>query len=153
MPYRYGMPPKPDNIACTKCAVIKPYTEAFFHPRKGHGWGLARQCRKCIIQRKKILEDGKFAHASIKKIAKNRHIIRKLCQIRDAGACEICSDTIAEATLVIDHCHTTNEIRGILCTACNRGIGYFEDNPLLLKQAMVYLEKEERPLMQLVKGG
>ena len=43
--------------------------------------------------------------------------------------------------LAIDHCHTTGKVRGLLCQRCNTGIGRFDDNVVLLKQAIQYLEK------------
>lgn len=41
----------------------------------------------------------------------------------------------------IDHCHTTNEIRGILCSSCNLGLGLFKDNIKILWNAIKYLLK------------
>jgi hypothetical protein len=43
--------------------------------------------------------------------------------------------------LSIDHNHTTNKIRELLCSNCNFGIGYFKENSLLLKIASSYIEK------------
>jgi Recombination endonuclease VII len=43
--------------------------------------------------------------------------------------------------LMIDHCHSTNIVRGLLCHNCNTGIGKFFDNIDLLKSAISYLEK------------
>jgi len=40
----------------------------------------------------------------------------------------------------IDHCHKTNKVRGILCHKCNTGIGLLNDNPDILKKAVIYLE-------------
>src|SRR5271157_999939 len=31
-----------------------------------------------------------------------------------------------------DHNHETGKFRGILCQNCNKGLGHFQDNPLLL---------------------
>lgn len=41
----------------------------------------------------------------------------------------------------IDHCRKTGKMRGLLCNKCNLGIGYFRDNPLLLKKAIAYLRR------------
>jgi len=41
----------------------------------------------------------------------------------------------------IDHCHTTNVIRGILCQFCNFGLGQFFDKPDLLQAAIAYLTR------------
>jgi len=43
--------------------------------------------------------------------------------------------------LSVDHNHQTSEVRGLLCNNCNRLLGNAEDNPKLLQQAIVYLEK------------
>lgn len=42
--------------------------------------------------------------------------------------------------LAVDHDHKTNAIRGLLCDTCNRGLGYFKDNPNLLIAAAEYLK-------------
>lgn len=46
--------------------------------------------------------------------------------------------------LCVDHCHTTNEIRGLLCMKCNRGIGLLEDNIESLLSAISYLKKYQK---------
>jgi len=45
--------------------------------------------------------------------------------------------------LDVDHCHTTGEVRGLLCNRCNTGIGQFKDNPNILRSAARYLDKED----------
>ncbi len=41
--------------------------------------------------------------------------------------------------LSVDHCHLTGKVRGLLCSKCNFGIGYFDDNPEILNKAVKYL--------------
>jgi len=39
-----------------------------------------------------------------------------------------------------DHDHTTGAPRKLLCTKCNAGIGFFDDNPEVIRRAALYLE-------------
>lgn len=39
-----------------------------------------------------------------------------------------------------DHCHISNRYRGALCTACNVGLGFFNDDAPTLRKAISYLE-------------
>lgn len=52
--------------------------------------------------------------------------------------CNIHADNLSQ-NLAVDHCHKTNEIRGILCTNCNTGIGKLGDNVEGLEKALSYL--------------
>ena len=53
------------------------------------------------------------------------------------GCCAICKLKIA---LVIDHCHSSGQVRGLLCNGCNLGLGYFKDNIVNLEQAKIYID-------------
>jgi hypothetical protein len=58
------------------------------------------------------------------------------------GKCGICL-TQSSRQLVVDHDHTTGEVRGLLCHGCNRGLGMFRDSPSALRRAASYLEKPQ----------
>lgn len=45
--------------------------------------------------------------------------------------------------LAVDHCHTSNKVRGLLCNKCNIILGFCEDNPLVLLEAAEYLKRHE----------
>lgn len=44
------------------------------------------------------------------------------------GVCAICSEPIAEGEAVLDHCHKTGHLRGVLHRGCNAFIGHMENN-------------------------
>lgn len=54
--------------------------------------------------------------------------------------CRICTAPLGDKG-VLDHCHTTGKIRGILCRKCNSGIGQFGDRPELVEAAARYLRE------------
>lgn len=56
---------------------------------------------------------------------------------RQNGKCMICE--LLSENLHVDHNHTTGEVRGLLCNGCNRGLGYFSENPVSLQNAALYL--------------
>lgn len=45
-----------------------------------------------------------------------------------------------KSDFVVDHCHKTGRIRGILCFRCNSKLGMYRDDPKLLRKAADYLE-------------
>jgi hypothetical protein len=55
------------------------------------------------------------------------------------GRCAICREPIAEPKIAIDHDHVTQEVRGLLCIACNAGLGSFHDSISSLHNAIAYL--------------
>jgi hypothetical protein len=42
------------------------------------------------------------------------------------------------------HDHTTGKIRGVICSACNIGIGHFDDDPDRRIRAAAYLRRVHR---------
>lgn len=58
------------------------------------------------------------------------------------GKCAICrTERRWKYRLVVDHCHTTNKVRGLLCESCNLVIGKMLDTPQLLREAAHYIER------------
>jgi hypothetical protein len=63
------------------------------------------------------------------------------------GKCAICKgdETATRGgktkALAVDHCHTTNKIRGLLCSECNQMLGKAKDNRATLLAAIEYLDK------------
>lgn len=62
------------------------------------------------------------------------------------GVCAICSTDDwggRSDKPCVDHDHKTGQVRGLLCHACNRGLGSFADDVTLLDKASTYLQKWE----------
>lgn len=65
------------------------------------------------------------------------------------GACAIChhvpdigaSRYRKGKRLAVDHDHKTMKNRGLLCDKCNRGLGHFNDDPILLQKSIDYLNR------------
>lgn len=66
------------------------------------------------------------------------------------GVCAICRSPEKEErnekkkALAVDHDHATGKIRGLLCSACNTGIGKFQDKPKVLRAAADYLDRHSQ---------
>lgn len=65
--------------------------------------------------------------------------------------CAICGnkETIVDKrtgktrALAVDHCHKTKRTRGLLCMACNQGIGNLKESPHIIQSALNYLQKHK----------
>lgn len=64
---------------------------------------------------------------------------------KQGGVCAVCKEpeSFRKQRLSTDHCHKSHRFRGLLCNACNRGLGLFRDNPEALRAAADYLENNE----------
>lgn len=68
---------------------------------------------------------------------------------RQGGKCAICKGEgfkmhpKTKLNLVVDHCHKTGKVRGLLCHNCNRALGLLQDNEGSLKSAMEYVKGAE----------
>ena len=129
------------------------------HPeRKDHAGGLCRECYRNGGRAKKAtchpdrlqaanglcrecyrnLHDNKVKAIKVRRLKKyklSEDLYNEMYD-RQKGECAICEGEIE----VVDHCHKTLNIRGLLCRKCNTGIGHFRDSVEYLKSAIIYLE-------------
>lgn len=59
----------------------------------------------------------------------SREQFEKLCATQKRGK------------LVVDHCHATGQLRGLICHKCNSALGMAKDDPKILENAAAYLRK------------
>ena len=67
------------------------------------------------------------------------------CTNRKVGGCAICGETKSghknTDEMVVDHCHKTKKVRGLLCNRCNTLLGLIDDSPTFMKNITNYLNK------------
>jgi hypothetical protein len=116
---------------CRTCRTIKPLVEFSAKPTARDG-RLAR-CKTCVSR-----------------VGRQDHLRRKygltsaevdVLRAAQGGLCAICG--VAPAVHV-DHDHATGTVRGMLCFPCNAAIGHLRDDPQVVRQAAVYLDKARR---------
>ena len=65
------------------------------------------------------------------------------------GVCAICGSKPRDilesrhARLHVDHDHETGKVRELLCSSCNRALGWFREDKFILRNAINYLSKHE----------
>lgn len=62
------------------------------------------------------------------------------------GLCAICLQAVDTKAMAVDHDHVTGTIRGLLCHWCNKGLGQFKDDPVVLERAVGYLNGRSIPI-------
>jgi len=118
---------------CSLCRVTKPVSE--FWKATSARDGFQSQCKAC----KNI--GGK--QSNIRRYGIELDQYDRLLA-KQNGACAICRGHNANGySLSVDHDHVTGEVRGLLCSKCNRGLGLLGDNILGLETAIKYLKGGE----------
>jgi hypothetical protein len=59
-------------------------------------------------------------------------------KVEQNGLCACCGQIPLE--WIIDHCHDTGLVRGLVCRRCNNGLGSFDDDIKGLEKAIAYLQ-------------
>jgi len=140
---------------CTKCGIKKQLKE-FPKAYDGRKGGREAACKVCRATKRrerwkhnKQNNKTKFTENNRKWQLKSMYGITKneydsLLE-QTNGHCPICNKRFAmkkgvsKHGPVVDHNHSNGKIRGIVCSLCNVGLGYFQDNPEVLQNAINYL--------------
>jgi hypothetical protein len=147
---------KKDGRTCIKCHETKDIEEFYKSRRSKDNYALryTTECKECSLKnrrehyvenKERIMDSHRFRSYGITK-----EEYGEMLQDQD-GKCAICkreesacaSITKKVRALAVDHCHVTGNVRGLLCRACNLGIGHFGDNLGTLEEAIKYLESTD----------
>ena len=128
---------KPNYKGSKRCSTCKETKEKVnFHKNRNITDGLEGRCIPCGQKRSRDIELKRrynLTEDEFDKILKDQ-----------GGTCKICNNTSSNSRIVklsVDHCHETGNVRGLLCSNCNMGLGRFKDNAELLSKAIEYLRE------------
>lgn len=138
---------------CKKCGELKPLSEYSFKRPKNRKPGLQPRCKTCCKEDTKQWRNSQSLDR-LKDLYLQRTYGVTIQWYQDTLAlqhntCPICNKAfifqgeLGPASPVVDHCHTHGHVRGIICNECNRGLGYFKDNPKALINAAKYLTDQD----------
>lgn len=125
---------------CTKCGNSYE-TEHGFHKRSQTPSGYDTQCRWC--RREQMLNRSQRA-AKHKNQPWNTKAGYEALLKKQKGKCAICKKKPEKGRgkkLHWDHDHKTGLARQLLCHYCNVALGCFQDDVVLLRSAIKYLEQ------------
>lgn len=159
------------NKICKTCQEEKDITE--FHSNPTMRDKRYSSCKTCTNAKKKEYRDQNLEehrekykqwkekdpdkyyrmlrNSKLKKYGLTLHQYEEIFEAQ-GGLCTICNKPETQGTggnngtLAVDHCHATGLFRGLLCSSCNRGLGFFDDNPLYLQKAIEYLNENSSRL-------
>jgi len=130
---------------CKVCNITKSLAE--FGKDKGCKLGHRHQCKTCralkdaVYSKKRVLTHDhvkrKYNSTYMRKYGITLDAVNEL-KANQQSKCLICHN---DYKLYVDHCHTTGEVRGLLCNNCNTGLGMFGDSIDNLRGAIAYLNK------------
>lgn len=140
---------------CSKCREVKDVSEFNTYTDRRQDPPVVRYTAKCKPCHAAVADDWnrrnverKLASERVWRKKNRRRILAKKYKIPEIvlagmeaaqqGHCLICREFVGDG-LVVDHCHTTGNVRGLLCDLCNKGLGAFRDDPRRLLAAIRYL--------------
>jgi len=124
---------------CSKCKIVKPYSEFLKDKSKKDGYRF--HCNACLKEYYQKNRIEKLDKARTRTYGVTPEQFQQMKDAQD-NACEICKlPFVPEKTPHVDHCHTTNRVRGLLCNHCNRGLGGFRDSINIMQSAQEYIKK------------
>jgi hypothetical protein len=125
------------DFSCCHCKQIKPLDNftKYWISRKSP---ICIECHRKFGRKSLLKKNFNMTLEEYEVISQSQNNKCAICKQHETV---IHHSTKKLSCLSVDHNHSTNKNRGLLCQLCNFGIGYFKDSPDLLREAALYLEK------------
>lgn len=132
---------------CTKCNIIKPREDFGIDKRYNNPRSYCKLCACIKEQEYRKANPEKIRASNIKQAYKVS--TERAYELMAIWNCESCGVELekSEANVrtknaqVVDHCHTTGEVRGVLCSGCNLALGHLSDSIEKITALKEYLIK------------
>lgn len=145
---------------CSSCGIEKPNSEYGKVNQKNRKRLFRSRCVECLRKdSKKNYSTEKSRNKHFKRVYKIDIFKYNELFKNQGGKCLICekhfeSDKLySKERLVVDHCHITGKVRGLLCCNCNTAIGMMNENINSLKNAIIYLLKSNENNCAVILDG
>lgn len=123
---------------CPNCTRIKNVSS--FYKQTKSWTGYASWCIDCYSSVYRIHNTRNSDRRLFSTYGLTRDELDRMIE-RQQNQCLICKTLLTRPH--IDHDHQTGEIRGVLCSSCNTGLGMFSDNAEFLQSAIEYLSRSD----------
>jgi hypothetical protein len=121
---------------CNDCKISLPDSSFYKRTFSSGNVGLQPRCKKCATKnRRQYYKPHEFMRRKFKLTE------QQYTELMGNGNCQICSKVLEKKC--IDHCHSTNKVRGVLCNNCNTALGLVGDNISTLEEMIKYLQKHK----------
>jgi len=127
---------------CKDCGHTFPLVPEFWYRNPRNGDGFSSYHKDC---HKKRARDSMRRRARPNRAAMYRISEAELNALLDRERCDCCGATCRGKGQHIDHDHQTGLVRGVLCSGCNRGIGFLGDSAEGVERALSYLRGVSSP--------
>lgn len=132
---------------CNKCGLHKPADKKNFTASDGYLCSPCNECRNTSRRERKRANPEKYKRGERLRSVKFEYGLDEkglsALERKSQGRCEICATPFSDLPRAadIDHCHTTQKVRGMLCSNCNTGIGLLKDDVQIMESAIRYIER------------
>ena len=124
-----------DEATCVSCDSLKPLDEFYT---------LDSCCKECRRVSRAYRRDSVWYKDTYLRRTYGMSIEEwEMMRDDQNNRCAICSNSFGASAknCHVDHCHDTGDVRGLLCSNCNVGLGMLRDSPDLMLKAVQYLKK------------
>lgn len=135
----YGVRGTRSLCECKQCGRM--FYQLNFRINSGGGSFCSKECHMEYMKENKI-DPNELNRLYQKKHKYNLSAEEYYHMFEEQGnRCAICERSFDDVPAFVDHDHKTGKVRGLLCPKCNTLLGMVNDNPDILRKAIMYLEK------------